>query len=80
MEEHESNLRDLYAGFAMLALVMRGADEESVPVRAWDIADHMISSRHGYPEEGLAAIKKEKRHAKRKAADQDVRETPLPNV
>jgi len=82
MEEHESNLRDLYAGFAMLAMIMRGAPsaDEDVPSRAWDMADHMIHSRHGYLEEGLAAIKKEKRHAKRKAADQDVREAPLSDV
>ena len=45
MEEHESNLRDLYAGFAMLAMIMRGAPsaDEDVPARAWDMADHMIS-------------------------------------
>ena len=80
MEEHESNLRDLYAGFAMLGLIMRGADDEFIPIRAWDMADNMINSRHGYPEEGLAAIKKDKRHARRKAASEDLRETPLSNV
>ena len=80
MDEHESNLRDIYAGFAMLALIMRGADEEFVPVRAWDIADHMVLNRHGYQEEGLAAIKKGRRHAKRKSTDEGVREAPLSDL
>lgn len=80
MDEHESNLRDLYAGFAMLGLVMRGADDEFIPHRAWDLADHMIANRHSHQEEGLAAIKKEKRHVRRKAADTDIREAPLSDV
>jgi len=82
MEEHESNLRDLYAGFAMLAMIMRGAPsaDEDVPARAWDMADHMISNRHNHADEGIAAIKKGKRHARRKAADEDLREETLSNL
>jgi len=80
MDQHESNLRDLYTGFAMLALIMRGVDDELIPARALEIADNTVAGRHGYPEEGLAAIKKEKRHAKRKAADEGLREAPLSDV
>lgn len=82
MEEHESNLRDLYAGFAMLAMIMRGhtSVDDDVPARAWDMADHMISSRHNHADEGIAAIKKGKRHARRKAADEDLREETLSDL
>lgn len=80
MDEHESNLRDLYTGFAMLALIMRGVDDDLIPARALEIADHTVANRHAHQEEGLAAIKKDKRHVRRKAADTDVRETPLSNV
>jgi hypothetical protein len=72
MEQHESNLRDLYAGFAMLGLIMRGASEEDIPPRAWEMAERMIEIRGG-EQEGIAAIKKEKRSVRRKATDEDVR-------
>ena len=80
MDEHESNLRDLYAGFAMLGLVMRGADDEFIPHRARDFADHRIANRDSNQEEAHAAIKKEKRPVRHKAPDTDLRETPLSDV
>jgi len=72
MEQHESNLRDLYAGFAMLGLIMRGASEEDIPPRAWEMAERMIDVRGG-AQQGIAAIKKEKRIVRRKATDEDIR-------
>jgi hypothetical protein len=56
----------------MLGLIMRGASEEDIPPRAWEMAERMIDIRGG-EQEGIAAIKKEKRSVRRKATDEDVR-------
>jgi hypothetical protein len=46
MTDHESNLHDLYAGFAMLAMVMRkDKDMESIAFHAFEQATAMIEDR-----------------------------------
>jgi hypothetical protein len=46
MNEHESNLLDLYAGFAMLGLIMNGNHSTStVPHMAHDVAEQMLRVR-----------------------------------
>jgi hypothetical protein len=46
MTEHESNLHDLYAGFAMLAMVMRkDKDVAGIAAHAIQQADAMLDAR-----------------------------------
>ena len=46
MTDHESNLLDLYAGFAMMAMVMRkDKDMESIAFHAFEQAEAMIEDR-----------------------------------
>lgn len=63
---HEENLFDLYAGMAMLAMIMRGAPRESVAENAFGFAEDMIEARRQHGEEGIAAIHKPKRKYERK--------------
>lgn len=65
MNEHERNLRDLAAMFAMQALIQRGGyDLHEVGHEAYVAADSYMEARNHEPEEGIAAIKKPR--AKRK--------------
>lgn len=69
MSEHEQNLRDLTAIFAMCGLVMRGAHSlESIPALAYKTADAMLAERNVDADDGIASIKP-KRKYERKAAD-----------
>lgn len=61
MSEHERNLRDLAAMFAMQALIQRGADVHDVGFDAYTAADSYMKERSQEPEEGIAAIKKPRR-------------------
>lgn len=68
--EHDSNLRDLAAMFAMLGLVQRIdpemlLDNHSVARGAYELADAMMDARIEEPVEGLAAIKKGKRNVRK---------------
>ena len=47
MTEHESNLHDLYAGLAMMGLMVKYGDIEPVELahKSFDIADTMLSVR-----------------------------------
>ena len=60
MTDHESNLHDLYAGFAMLAMVMRkDKGFEDIAYNAHDQATAMIAertSRRNKQEGGIADI------------------------
>lgn len=56
MTEHEENLRDLAAMFAMTGLLMRGDQDHHIISAAFEIADEYMIGRK--PEEGIAAIKK----------------------
>lgn len=61
MDEHERNLRDLAAMFAMQALLQRGASVAEVGHAAYMAADSYMDARNHEPEEGIAAIKKPRR-------------------
>jgi len=67
--EHDTNLRDLASMFALAGLIMRHKDEylptERLVEEAHAIADQWIEVRNKEPEEGLAAIKKGKRNARK---------------
>lgn len=71
MNEHEANLRDLAAMFAMCGLIMRGEDGPGITDMAYDYAEDFMdtrSNRNENPEQGIAAIKP-KRKYERKSAD-----------
>lgn len=68
MNEHENNLRDLAAMFAMCGLLLRGGDRGGLTDEAYALADDFMESRDRHPEQGIAAIKP-KRKYERKSAD-----------
>lgn len=64
MTDHDTNLRDLAAMFAMAGLLMRGREDISIVESAFDIADKFMEIRELKPEEsqGIVAIKKKKKN------------------
>lgn len=64
MTEHDTNLRDLAAMFAMAGLLMRNREGESIVESAFDIADRFMELRQPEVEEGIAAIKPKARAKK----------------
>lgn len=58
MNEHEENLRDLAAMFAMCGLIMRGERNEFLMDMAYDYAEDFLATRSNRPERGIAAIKR----------------------
>lgn len=68
MNDHEDNLRDLAAMFAMCGLLLRGGEGRELTDEAYDLADAFMESRASHPEQGIAAIKP-KRKYERKSAD-----------
>ena len=56
MTEHEENLRDLAAMFAMAALLIRNKTDSYPFEEAFRMAEVFMA--HRKPEEGIAAIKK----------------------
>jgi len=63
--EHDTNLRDLAAMFAMLKMAWHRGEEAEDAKDCWLIADEMIKARNLEPEEGLAAIKKGRRNVRK---------------
>jgi hypothetical protein len=61
--EHDTNLRDLASMFALAGLIIRNREDENLAEAAHDIADQWMKARN--KEEGLAAIKKEKRNVRK---------------
>ena len=64
MEQHDQNLRDLAAIFAMAGLISRDkrADPTSTAKTAYIFADELMAERKtDHAEEGIAAINKRKR-------------------
>ena len=59
MTEHETNLRDLAAMFALCGLIMRNWDGENLTDAAYEIADEMMEARK-MSEEGIVTIKKKR--------------------
>ena len=68
MTEHDTNLRDLAAMFAMAGLLMRGREDRLMVDSAFNIADEFMERRQPQAEEepdaGIAALKP-KRGAKK---------------
>jgi hypothetical protein len=62
MTEHETNLRDLAAMFAMAALIARNSTgvEVTIPI-AFELADQFMLARNPTPEDGIAALKPKRR-------------------
>lgn len=62
MTEHDTNMRDLAAMFAMCGLIMRGDNRhiEGVTDEAYTYADAFMKSRDG-TDQGIAAIKRKKK-------------------
>jgi len=63
MTEHEQNLRDLAAMFAMAGLLARG-DEITIPRKAFAMADEFMQERNPIPEDGIAALKPKRKEPK----------------
>ena len=63
MNEHEQNLRDLAAMFAMAGLLARG-DEITIPRKAFAMADEFMQERNPTPEDGIAALKPKRKEPK----------------
>ncbi len=63
--EHDTNLRDLASMFALAGLIIRNKGDEHLVEEAHAIADQWMETRNKQPEEGLAAIKKGKRNARK---------------
>ena len=59
MTEHEANLRDLAAMFALTGLIVRDRPGERLTEAAYEIADEMMESRK-ISEEGIVTIKKKR--------------------
>lgn len=58
-DRDQEYLRDLFAGFAMVGLMMSGVDWKAK--YAYEVADAMMEARNeekDYAEEGITAIKK----------------------
>ncbi len=64
MTDHDTNLRDLAAMFAMAGLLMRGREDIRIVESAFDIADKFMETRELKAEEqqGIVAIKKKKKN------------------
>ena len=63
MTEHEQNLHDLAAMFAMAGLLARG-DEITIPRKAFAMADEFMQERNPTPEDGIAALKPKRKEPK----------------
>jgi hypothetical protein len=59
MTEHETNLRDLAAMFALTGLIMRNREGENLTDAAYELADEMMEARK-IPEEGIVTIRKKR--------------------
>ena len=57
MTEHETNLRDLAAMFALTGLLIRNREGEAIAPTAFELADQFMQARNPIKEEGIAAIK-----------------------
>ena len=65
MTEHEENLRDLAAMFALTGLLARNSTgvEVTIPV-AFELADAFMKARNPIPEDGIAALKPKRKEPK----------------
>lgn len=65
MSEHEENLRDLAAMFAMCGLLIKGGAGKDIASSAYEIADAMLVARsqEPEPEQGIVAIKPKRKRS-----------------
>ena len=64
---NDEDLRDLFAGLALMGIVNRASTEpqfELVAKNAYIMADAMIEAKYAKPEEGIASVIKRTRKAK----------------
>ena len=67
---NENDLRDCFAMFAMMGVIVRGGlhpelmPEDCIARRSYELADAMLDARNKEPEEGIVAIKKRVRKTK----------------
>jgi hypothetical protein len=59
MTEHDQNLRDIAAMFAMAGLLIRGKQDANIIKLSFELADEYMLGRK--PDGGLATIKKRKK-------------------
>ena len=64
MTEHEQNLRDLAAMFAMAALLTRNSPKEAIVSLAFELADQFMKARNPTPEDGIAGLKPKRKEPK----------------
>jgi hypothetical protein len=67
---NEEDLRDCFAMFAMMGIIVRGGlhpelmPEECIARRSYELADAMVEARSKETEEGIVSIKKRVRKTK----------------
>jgi hypothetical protein len=67
---NENDLRDCFAMFAMMGVIVRGGlhpelmPEDCIARRSYELADAMLDARNKESEEGIVAIKKRARKTK----------------
>lgn len=61
MTEHEENLKDLSAMFALCGLISKNGFYETAAKDAYELANLMMEARKPVPEVGIVAIKKRKK-------------------
>lgn len=66
MTEHERNLRDLAAMFAMMGMLASGRDPDTLAEDAYFVADEMMDARNQTSDaEGIAAIKPKRKYERK---------------
>jgi hypothetical protein len=63
MSEHDDNLRDLAAMFAMLKMTWIRGNEAQDARDCWLIADEMMKARRSVPDGGIASLKPRRKKA-----------------
>ena len=64
MTEHEQNLRDLAAMFAMAALLVNEGQGGPIAATAFELADQFMKARNPTPEDGIAGVKPKRKEPK----------------
>lgn len=57
---NEEDLRDCFAMFAMLGLLMKEGADDRIPHKAYLLADIALEARNPTEDDGIAVIKKRK--------------------
>jgi hypothetical protein len=70
---NENDLRDCFAMFAMMGIIVRGGlhpelmPEDGIARRSYDMADAMLVARNTDEELGIAALKPKRKYARKEA-------------